>query len=127
MIRFIAENTGIPFIYWDTGTGQYVYGSGTMAGASTVDAALLGYGRLSGSAAGFSTTSAFWRAVAHIAGTIETFSSTTAKWRAVAKISGAINTFSTLTGGLNRMVTVEYLRIKSLITRILKIRSNGDT
>ena len=143
MIPLIDNMTPIYFVYWDTGGGGTpIYGTVSIAGYSTVDGSLIGYGRLSGSVDTYSTTSAIGRAIGRLSGTINTFStvsaywkaiarmfgtssgssSVSAKWRAVAKISGTINTFSTVVGDMNKKLIIEILRFTSKVTKFIKFK-----
>lgn len=122
MIRYIDNNTAIPFIYWPTGGGTPFYGSGSVATASLVAGSIVGFGRISGSVQTYSTTSAYWKAIARIFGSASGSSQVSAYWRAVAKISGSINTFSTVVGDMNKKLIIEILRFTSKVTKFIKFK-----
>ncbi len=123
MILYCDDNAGVLFHKWTIGGAIKEYISGTINTFSTVAGFMKGHGLLGGTANGSSVVSGYWKAYARMTGVINTASTVTAKWIAYAKISGVINTFTRVTGGLNTLVVVEYIRIKSTVTRILKINS----
>jgi len=126
MIRFIDGNIGIPFIKWAVGDYMYV----TIATATIVTAALIGYGIISVNVPTTSTVLAYVRGRGVIRIVINTYSSVAAYLRAYALISVAINTFSTVSAWIAGAVVwvTEIINRASKITNLINRKSdvNGN-
>jgi len=144
MILFVNDNTGILFLARSTGEAIVKYISGTINTFSTTVGHLVHFGRIGGTANGSSAVSGkvvgfgFLNGLINgssvvtgsrlfgtgrMRGVVNTFSEVTGRMRGYAYISGVINTFSRVTGGINTFLIVEYLRLKSKVTRVLKFKS----
>jgi hypothetical protein len=122
MILFVNDNTGILFLSKLT-TGVKHFISGTIDALSVVTGAVKGRGVLVGVINANSVLTGSMKGHGLLSGIINTQSVASARMIAYAKISGTINTFSRVLGGLNTQIIIEIIRIKSTVTRILKINS----